>query len=47
MKKELRKLLKIFFELKSINRIEVKKEVTPNGKWIKYKINFLTLNDAN
>jgi hypothetical protein len=28
MKKELRKLLKIFFELKSINCIEIKKELT-------------------
>ena len=44
MKKKLCKLLKMFFELKSINRIEIKKEITPNGKWVKYKIEFLTLN---
>ena len=44
MKKELRRLLKMFFELKSINCIEIKKEITLNGRWVKYKIEFLTLN---
>ena len=44
MKKELRKLIKQFFELKTINCISIKKEITPNGRWVKYKIEFLTLN---
>jgi hypothetical protein len=44
MKRELRKLLKIFFELKTINWIGIKKEITPNGRWVRYKIEFLTLN---
>ena len=44
MKKELRKLLKMFFELKSIKCIEIKKEITINGRWVRYKIEFLTSN---
>ena len=44
MKKELRKLMKQFFKLKTINCISIKKEITPNERWVKYKIEFLTLN---
>ncbi len=44
MKKELRKLMKLFFELKTINFIDIKKEITKDQRFIKYKIEFFTLN---
>jgi len=44
MKKELRGLMKNFFKLKTINCISIHKEITPDGRWIKFEINFLVRN---
>ena len=45
MKKELKELMKQFFKIKTINCISIKKEITPNERWVEYKIKFLTLNN--
>ena len=44
MKRELRNLMKSFFKLKTINYISIHKEITPDGRWIKFEINFLVRN---
>jgi len=44
MKKELKELMKQFFKIKTINSISIKKEITPNERWVTCKIEFLTPN---